>query len=150
MNTFKSTIITVFLLFVALYGHAQTPSKTENIRKLLELTGSGKLGVQVAQNMIVSFKKIYPSVPDEFWEGFKRELNSEALIEMVIPIYDKYYTAEEIKQLTDFYSTPIGQKVIASTPLISQESMQAGQKCGRELGEKVYKDLSEKGLIKKE
>jgi hypothetical protein len=36
------------------------------------------------------------------------------------------------------------------TPLISQESMQAGQKWGKELGEKLYKDLNDKGLIKKE
>jgi len=144
----KSFIICLFFLSLSLTTSAQ--SKTENIRKLLELTGSGKIGVQVAQNMIGSFKKIYPSVPDEFWENFKKELKSETLIEMVIPIYDKYYTEEEIKQLTDFYGTPIGRKVIASTPLISQESMQAGQKWGKELGEKLAKDLDEKGLLKKE
>ena len=69
---------------------------------------------------------------------------------MVIPIYDKYYTETEIKELTDFYATPIGRKVITVTPLISQESMQAGQKWGKELGEKLYKDLNDKGLIKKE
>jgi hypothetical protein len=140
----------LFLAVLSICSYAQTATKTENIRKLLELTGSGKIGVQVAQNMIVSFKKVYPSVPDEFWEGFKKELNSEVLVEMVIPIYDKYYTETEIKELTDFYATPIGRKVITVTPLISQESMQAGQKWGKELGEKLYKDLNDKGLIKKE
>lgn len=146
----KKSSIVLFLTVLSICSYAQTATKTENIRKLLELTGSGKIGVQVAQNMIVSFKKVYPSVPDEFWEGFKRELNSEVLVEMVIPIYDKYYTETEIKELTDFYATPIGRKVITVTPLISQESMQAGQKWGKELGEKLYKDLNDKGLIKKE
>ncbi len=146
----KKSSMVLFLAVLSICSYAQTATKTENIRKLLELTGSGKIGVQVAQNMIVSFKKVYPSVPDEFWEGFKRELNSEVLVEMVIPIYDKYYTETEIKELTDFYATPIGRKVITVTPLISQESMQAGQKWGKELGEKLYKDLNDKGLIKKE
>lgn len=146
----KKSSIVLFLTVLSICSYAQTATKTENIRKLLELTGSGKIGVQVAQNMIVSFKKVYPSVPEEFWEGFKMELNSEVLVEMVIPIYDKYYTETEIKELTDFYATPIGRKVITVTPLISQESMQAGQKWGKELGEKLYKDLNDKGLIKKE
>lgn len=146
----KKSSIVLFLAVLSICSYAQTATKTENIRKLLELTGSGKIGVQVAQNMIVSFKKVYPSVPEEFWEGFKKELNSEVLVEMVIPIYDKYYTETEIKELTDFYATPIGRKVITVTPLISQESMQAGQKWGKELGEKLYKDLNDKGLIKKE
>ncbi len=146
----KKSSMVLFLAVLSICSYAQTATKTENIRKVLELTGSGKIGVQVAQNMIVSFKKVYPSVPDEFWEGFKRELNSEVLVEMVIPIYDKYYTETEIKALTDFYATPIGRKVITVTPLISQESMQAGQKWGKELGEKLYKDLNDKGLIKKE
>ncbi len=146
----KKSSIVLFLTVLSICSYAQTATKTENIRKLLELTGSGKIGVQVAQNMIVSFKKVYPSVPEEFWEGFKKELNSEVLVEMVIPIYDKYYTETEIKELTDFYATPIGRKVITVTPLISQESMQAGQKWGKELGEKLYKDLNDKGLIKKE
>ena len=146
----KKSSMVLFLAVLSICSYAQTATKTENIRKVLELTGSGKIGVQVAQNMIVSFKKVYPSVPDEFWEGFKRELNSEVLVEMVIPIYDKYYTETEIKELTDFYATPIGRKVITVTPLISQESMQAGQKWGKELGEKLYKDLNDKGLIKKE
>jgi pyruvate-formate lyase-activating enzyme len=146
----KKSSMVLFLAVLSICSYAQTATKTENIRKLLELTGSGKIGVQVAQNMIVSFKKVYPSVPDEFWEGFKKELNSEVLVEMVIPIYDKYYTETEIKELTDFYATPIGRKVITVTPLISQESMQAGQKWGKELGEKLYKDLNDKGLIKKE
>jgi hypothetical protein len=146
----KKSSIVLFLTVLSICSYAQTATKTANIRKLLELTGSGKIGVQVAQNMIVSFKKVYPSVPEEFWEGFKKELNSEVLVEMVIPIYDKYYTETEIKELTDFYATPIGRKVITVTPLISQESMQAGQKWGKELGEKLYKDLNDKGLIKKE
>lgn len=40
----------------------------------------------------------------------------------MIPIYDKYYTEDDIKQLTDFYQTPIGKKVISSTPLIIERT----------------------------
>jgi len=47
-------------------------------------------------------------------------------IEKMIPIYAKYFTAAEARQLTEFYKTPIGQKALASLPQASNESIQAG------------------------
>ena len=67
----------------------------------------------------------------------------------MIPIYDKYYTEDDIKQLTDFYQTPIGKKVISNTPLIMQESMQAGQSWGQKIGEKVIENLKVKGYLQR-
>ncbi len=75
---------------------SQSNTKADNIKKLLELTGSGKLGVQVAENMINNFKKNYPDTPNEFWDNFKKELNADVLINMVIPVYEKYYTETDI------------------------------------------------------
>jgi hypothetical protein len=69
---------------------------------------------------------------------------------MIIPIYDKYYSESEIKELTEFYQSALGKKVIATMPQIMQESMQAGQNWGRAIGEKVYTNLKEKGFVKKE
>ncbi len=103
-------------------GFGQTDSKIENIKNLLELTGAGKMGVQAVENMLTSFKTSYKEVPEEFWIDFKKELNPAALVNLMIPIYDKYYTEDDIKQLTDFYQTPIGKKVISSTPLIIERT----------------------------
>ncbi|MFV8376792.1 DUF2059 domain-containing protein [Flavobacterium sp. LB1P62] len=146
----KRFSITLFLCGLLTSGFSQSISKTDNIKNLLELTGSGKLGVQVGENMIISFKKSYPNVPVEFWDNFLKEINSDTLINLIIPIYDKYYTESEIKQLTEFYQSSLGKKLIAIMPLVLQESMQAGQTWGKEIGEKVYNNLEEKGFVKKE
>lgn len=47
-------------------------------------------------------------------------------VERMYPIYAKYYTPEEIRQITAFYKTPTGAKTLAVTPQIINESMQAG------------------------
>ena len=146
----KRFSITLFLCGLLTSGFSQSVSKTDNIKHLLELTGSGKLGVQVGQTMVNSFKKNYPNVPEDFWNDFLKELNSDVLIKMIIPIYDKYYTESDIKQLTEFYQSSLGKKVIATMPVVVQESMQAGQAWGKEIGEKVYNNLKEKGFVKKE
>lgn len=141
--------ISIILLLCGLttIGFGQTDSKIENIKILLELTGAGKMGVQAADNMLTSFKTSYKEVPEQFWIDFKKELNPAALVNLMIPIYDKYYTEDDIKQLTDFYQTPIGKKVISNTPLIMQESMQAGQSWGQKIGEKVIENLKVKGYL---
>ena len=141
--------ISIILLFCGLttIGFGQTDSKIENIKILLELTGAGKMGVQAADNMLTSFKTSYKEVPEQFWIDFKKELNPATLVNLMIPIYDKYYTEDDIKQLTDFYQTPIGKKVIFNTPFIMQESMQAGQSWGQKIGEKVIENLKVKGYL---
>ena len=118
----KRLLITLLFCGLITIGFSQTVAKIENIKILLELTGAGKMGVQAADNMLTSFKTSYKEVPEQFWIDFKKELNPAALVNLMIPIYDKYYTEDDIKQLTDFYQTPIGKKVISSTPLIIERT----------------------------
>ena len=146
----KRLSIALLLTVIFSTGFSQAKSKTDNIQTLLELTGSGKLGMQVMQNMLASFKQTYPDVPEQFWKEFMKEVNADALIKMVIPIYEKYYTDLEIQQLIAFYQTPLGKKVILTTPQIMQESMQSGEAWGTEIAEKVFNNLKAKGYIKEQ
>ena len=144
--------VSIALLLIAIFttGFSQSKTKTDNIQKLLEVTGSGKLGIQAMETMLVSFKQTYRQVPDSFWKDFMKEVNADALNKMVIPIYDKYYTESEIQQLISFYQTSLGQKVITTMPQIMQESMQIGQTWGREIAEKVFNNLKAKGYVKEQ
>lgn len=40
----------------------------------------------------------------------------------LISLYQRYYTEEEFGALIEFYQTPVGQKVIANTTAITQET----------------------------
>src|ERR1044071_3314904 len=51
-----------------------------------------------------------------------------ALIEQIAGLYAKFFTADELRQLTAFYRQPTGQKFISHLPVIMQESMTMGQK----------------------
>lgn len=143
----KLTMILLLSISVTI-AFSQTATKLQNIKTLLELTGTGKMGVQVAQNMLSSFKTTYKDVPEDFWEDLKKEMNPDVLVNLIIPIYDKHYTELDIQQLTAFYQTPIGKKVISSTPLIMQESFEAGQSWGQKIGAKVIENLKAKGFLK--
>jgi hypothetical protein len=47
-------------------------------------------------------------------------------MEKMVPIYAARFSTQEIKQLTAFYRTPLGNKLLTSLPQISAESLQAG------------------------
>lgn len=64
---------------------------------------------------------------------------------MLAPVYIKYMTIEDLKEMKIFYQIPVGKKYAISSPMIMQESMQVGQQWGKKLGEDVIKKLQEKG-----
>jgi len=141
----KKILTLITLVVFALHVSAQTNAKREKIKTLLELSGSSKLGLQVGKTMIDAFKKNYTDVRAEFWEEVAKEINADDLIKLVIPIYEKYYSEEDIDQLINFYKSPIGKKMQEVTPLLTQESMAAGQVWGREIAEKVVAKMKELG-----
>lgn len=144
----KKPLFFAVFLFIAFSAFSQSNTTNDRIRELLEVTGSGKLGVQVVNQMIATYKAEVPSAPSDFWDEFSKEINPEGLIDLLVPIYAKHYTDEEIAALLKFYKSPIGQKVIEKMPLITQDSYQAGTQWGKAIGEKVISRLKEKGYLK--
>ena len=47
-------------------------------------------------------------------------------IDRIYPIYAKYYTPDEIRQITAFYKSPVGAKMLTTMPQVINESLQAG------------------------
>lgn len=144
----KKLVFVAILMMGSFAVSAQQTTLDKDIRELLEVSGAAKVGVQVMEAMTVQFKQMLPNVPTEFWDEAMKEFKSDALIDLVIPIYKKYYTHDEVKQLIAFYKTPLGQKVTNTLPAITQESMEAGQQWGQEIGMKIAQKLQEKGYIK--
>ncbi|HET6251639.1 MAG TPA: DUF2059 domain-containing protein [Tepidisphaeraceae bacterium] len=122
--------------------------KEKDIRKLLDLSGAAQMGPQMMDAVVGQMKKIYPQVPLEFWNEFAKEADYEGLLKLIVPVYEKHFTDEEILELIKFYESPIGKKLAHEQPLMMQESMQAGQKWGQELGMKIARKMQEKGYLK--
>lgn len=74
---------------------------------------------------------------------------SSQLVEATTTIYVRHFTPEEMRQLTAFYRTPAGQKLLEKLPVITQESMAVGQKFGQvvaaELQKRVIEELRKRG-----
>lgn len=113
----------------------------ELARQLLAVTGAGAMGEQVMTQMIQAFQSSNPTVSHEFWDQFLAQVDLEELVELVVPVYVKHFTPEEMEATISFYSTPIGQSMLQKMPVVLQESMQAGQQWGLELGKRIAEEL---------
>jgi hypothetical protein len=145
----KKSLLILSFCILSFSANAQSNSKTEKIKQLLELSGSGKMGVQIMNQMISTFKTSHSAINDEFWEELKKEVKAEDFENMILPIYDKYYSESDIDQLIVFYNSPIGKKMISTMPQVMQESMTAGQKLGKEIAEKFIAKLKENDDLEK-
>ena len=116
-------------------------SKEATVRELMALTGAANLGQQVIAQMLTPLKQAIPDAPEAFWDSFMAEVNPDELVELVVPVYLKHFTQDDLEQLIAFYKTPLGRKLIASTPSVVQESIAAGQSWGRQVAERAIKKL---------
>ena len=117
------------------------PVKEAEIRKMIEETGTVKAMDQIKGRMITMLKAQHSELPAEFWERMQTEMKMDELVEKLIPIYNKYYTLEDVKAINAFYESPVGRHMTEVRPLLSADSMQVGQVWGRELGRKLMEEI---------
>lgn len=104
------------------------------------------MSVQMMNQMIPTLKQMIPDAPEKFWSDVMSEVDANEMENMVIPVYQKYLTEEDIVAVISFYDTPAGRKLIRVQPAIMQESMVIGQQWGQNLAREVitkYKAQSE-------
>jgi hypothetical protein len=63
--------------------------------------------------------------------------------EQIILIYARNFTPGEMREMTTFYRTPVGQKLLEKLPTVTQESMRVGQAWGQRIGAEVQNRMIE-------
>lgn len=99
-----------------------------------------KLADQMMNQMIATIQSSKADLPENFFDIFKKKAKPAELVELIIPIYEKYYSVEELKAVTAFYETPAGKKVLSTMPQVMQEAMQVGQKWGERIGREAAEE----------
>ena len=129
-------------------AQTEQDAKRAEIRKLIELTGAANVSTDVLRQVIAPLRASFPQVPEEFWDNFMKEVRPDDLIDLIVPIYDRYYTRDDIRDLTTFYQSPVGQKTIKVLPKLSAEAINAGQEWGRNVADRAIRKLKDQGYDK--
>src|SRR5690349_12352315 len=96
----KTSFVLIFVLICSfnIFGQSKKidNEKEKDIKKLINLTVGNDVGKRLIANIIESFKKTFPKVPNEYWEKLGNEINLDEFSEKLIPLYDKNFSLEDI------------------------------------------------------
>ena len=145
----KSLKIIALALVLSISAFGQTDEEYLNtLKRMFEVSGSEESYQAAVKQMFSLFKQQFSNVGTEIWNEFEEEFaktSIDDLTEMLVPVYKKYMTKEDLKELIEFYETPVGRKFAEYTPIIMQESMQIGQQWGLKIGQDFERKMMERG-----
>jgi hypothetical protein len=119
------------------------PAKKAEIEKLLQVSGAAKMVDQMKAQMFKLFQQQASSLPPEFWTRLDKDMDTQELLNKLIPVYDKYYSLDDLKAANAFYESPAGQHILMAQPQIMQDSMSIGKEWGQEAGMKVMEEMKD-------
>jgi hypothetical protein len=133
------------------------PAKRADIEKLMRITGPPDVTKQMSnffiRQMSQAIKASRPDLPAKTYRILGEEINrvieeqmtaKGGFLDMVIPIYARHFSHEDIKGLLKFYQTDLGKKTIKIWPLILQESMTLAQDWSESLGPLIKNKVNQR------
>ena len=138
----------VFAIAIQIVVLGQSGSYKEKVSTMISLNGSEATFKTVIEQMINQFQQMNTNVPQDFWKEMKSEFlktSMKDLVDLIVPIYYKHLTEDDLDGIIAFYKTPVGRKFAEKTPVITQESMLIGQQWGMQISQKIAASMKEKG-----
>ena len=151
----RTLLLCATLLAAASAVQAQTrggtidSAKVAVIRQILDVTHAADQMLAAMEATIPAQRASNPAIPAVFWDRFVARAREKrgALLNALIPIYDRNFSTADLNELLRFYGTPAGKRLVAATPNIARESVQVGQHWGFVIGQEIGDQLRREGLV---
>ena len=121
-------------------GQGNAPPTRQDVLGLFDLmhvreqVGPAMESIARQQRAIIldNLRRQNPHIPprqlirlDRFTTDILNELPIEAMINDMVPVYQKHLTKSDVDAMSAFYSSPVGEKLVREMPAMTIESMQA-------------------------
>jgi hypothetical protein len=127
--------------------------------EMMEVAGSAKQFDQVMPMLAASLAKTFTALRPESAREIREVMaevakrfsrRKQEMIDKIAEMYAAELTVDEMKELTRFYSSPVGLKFISIQPKMAQQTMilgqQWGQSIGREIDQEARRELKKRGV----
>jgi uncharacterized protein len=142
-------VIAALLVALAAPAAAQQPSpeKEQLIREFFKTVRVMEVVDQMiptaTTGILQQFRVLVPNLTDAHIADLSRIMVEEfkahqtSFETLMVLVYDKHFTKEELEAAIAFYRTPAGASLAAKMPIVSQEGMLVGQRWGAEVGRRA-------------
>ncbi|HWR03598.1 MAG TPA: DUF2059 domain-containing protein [Humidesulfovibrio sp.] len=114
-----------------------TPARRQEVLRLVEAMGGKELIMQFVHQNMNTVKKFRPDITPEKAPLVEREISAMVsekiaapggLAEQLLPVFAKRFTPQELRELTAFYESPTGRKVVSVMPGAMKEARDVAQR----------------------
>lgn len=128
------------------------PAKEAAIRHLMDITETSKLGDNIAAYLTNQIRdgmksEMTPENLSKFMDTFNQKFSATSpgptVIDAMVPIYAKAFSMEDIQSLTQFYESPLGQRMVKALPEVVQQSQSAGIQIEQASALKVLRSMAD-------
>jgi hypothetical protein len=133
----KSILLAISLVFTMQLAKAQavanfTPSHIKAAEDMLLASGIDKNMNSIFDNVIHAFSNNVPTqhkakFTEVLTAFLNKYMNWDSLKDKFAVVYAEEFSESELKQLTEFFNTPIGKKMNEKLPVLQQKGMLIGQ-----------------------
>ncbi|MDP9008237.1 MAG: DUF2059 domain-containing protein [Pseudomonadota bacterium] len=89
----------------------------------------------LAQQIIIALRQADPNISQHVQDivvevtlsYLRQRADQDHLVDRLAPIYMKFLTKGDVRQLTEFYQSPVGRKLVSLSPQITFESAAVGR-----------------------
>jgi hypothetical protein len=108
-------------------------------------TDFGAIASSMLEAMIENIRKEIPTgtIPESFWDKYRKNLDTESLRSLYVAIYNRHYTREDIAGLIAFFESPLGRKSVQNNPQVGQESQTVSTAYFESLQKEIVAELIE-------
>lgn len=139
----KSVLLALVCLAFSLPVLAQNaddPASTDDVVQLLQTMRSHDMIQRTMEAMQKPMHQIYhqeflnqkDKLPPDFearmsklMDEMLKNMPFDDMMQAMVPAYQKHFTHGDVTALNTFYSSPVGQKFLQETPVVTGEAMQA-------------------------
>ncbi len=155
----KITLALMLCLLMVNAAHARKIQEEKRvlIDQVLELTGAQQITKLLSQTLT---KEIIGKMHEKYGQVdravvaivfaeaerimYEDFILNNKLNDILYDLYDESFSLKQMQEITEFYSSPTGIKMIAAMPSISQRSMEAARQHAGTLSEKIYQRINER------
>ena len=101
------------------YSFAASKNQSEKqklVLELLSLLNAKQQSEEVLNSMI-------KSMPYDVRDTLKKAFDADEMINLIVPVYEKYLTEDDLRAAISFYKSPAGKKLLKAQPMIMKDSI---------------------------
>ncbi len=127
MKKILSALLTaIFLLPALCFAQNTGMASNADVIKLMEVTQTKEITSKIMDQTKIMLQQELSSNPEALamMNEIFNEYNIDQLLQLLIPVYEKHLSKEEINGAINFFDSSSGRKLTSAMPMITQEVMQ--------------------------